>query len=61
MEKKKDYRELYRQFERKYNKYPVQMAPFEAFRYAKNDGLVTDEEVKEAAKFFGNLWHYTGD
>ncbi len=61
MEERKDFREMYREFEKRYNKYPVQMAPFEAFRYAKNDGLITEEEYRAAADYFGNLWHYTGD
>ena len=57
----KDYGALYNEFERKYNKYPVQMARYEAFRYALNDGLITEEEYNEAREYFGKLWNYTGD
>ena len=57
----KDYSEMYNEFERKYNPYPVQMSRAEAFRHALNDGLITKEQYKEAAQYFGNLWFYTGD
>ena len=56
-----EWMELYKKFEDKYNPYPVQMSRAEAFRKAKNDGLITDEEYNEARKFYGNLWFYTGD
>ena len=58
---RKNWDELYEKFERMYNPYPVQMSRAEAFRKAKNDGLITDEEYNEARKFYGNLWFYTGD
>ena len=61
MEEKKDFGELYHEFEEKYNKYPVQMAPYEAFRYAKDDGLITEKDYADAAKYFGKRWNYTGD
>ena len=53
--------ELYNKFESMYNPYPVQMSRSEAFGKARNDGLITDEEYREARKFYGNLWNYTGD
>ena len=58
---KKDWSELYREFEEKYNHYPVQMSRAEAFSKAKADGLITDEEYTEARRYYGNLWFYTGD
>ena len=53
--------ELYSKFEGMYNPYPVQMSRAEAFGKARNDGLITDEEYREAQEFYGNLWRYTGD
>ena len=53
--------ELYNKFEGMYNPYPVQMSRAEAFGKARNDGLITDEENKEAREFYGSLWNYTGD
>ena len=53
--------ELYDKFESMYNPYPVQMSRSEAFGKARNDGLITDEEYREAQEFYGNLWRYTGD
>lgn len=53
--------ELYEKFEGMYNPYPVQISRASAFGKARNDGLITDEEYKEAHEYFGNLWHYTGD
>ena len=44
-----------------YNHYPVQMSRAEAFSKAREDGLITDDEYKEAREFYGNLWNYTGD
>lgn len=46
---------------RKYNPYPVQMSRADAFSKAKDDGLITDEEYKEAREIYGDLWFYTGD
>lgn len=58
---KKDWSELYREFEEKYNHCPVQMSRAEAFANAKADGLITDEEYTEARRYYGDLWFYTGD
>lgn len=58
---KKDWSELYREFEEKYNHCPVQMSRAEAFANAKADGLITDEEYTEARRYYGDLWSYTGD
>ena len=58
---KRDFGKMYREFEKKYNPYPVQMSREEAFRHAKIDGLITDEEYNQARIYFGNLWHYVGD
>lgn len=52
---------LYNKFEGMYNPYPVQMSRAEAFGKAWNDGLITDDEYKEAREFYGSLWNYTGD
>lgn len=56
-----EWNKLYSEFERKYNPYPVQMSRAEAFGKALNDGLITDEEYREACEFYGSLWNYTGD
>ena len=56
-----EWNELYNKFEGMYNPYPVQMSRAEAFRKARNDGLITDEEYDEAQEFYGRLWNYTGD
>ena len=56
-----NWNELYMKFERKYNPYPVQMSRAKAFGNALNDGLITEEEYKEAHNYFGDLWYYTGD
>ena len=58
---RKEWNELYNKFEGMYNPYPVQMSRSEAFGKAMKDGLITDEEYKEAHEFYGNLWNYTGD
>lgn len=57
----KDFGKMYWAFEKKYNPYPVQMSREEAFRNAKKDGLITDEEYNRARVYFGNLWNYVGD
>lgn len=57
----RDYGKMYWEFEKKYNPYPVQMSREEAFRHAKEDGLITEYEYCEARAYFGNLWHYVGD
>ena len=56
-----EYSEKYREFERKYNPYPVQMSRAEAFSKALRDGLITEEEYRQARTYAGNLWFYTGD
>ena len=58
---KREWSELYNKFEGMYNPYPVQMSRAETFRKAMGDGLITDEEYKEARNFYGTLWNYTGD
>lgn len=55
------FNEMYREFEEKYNPYPVQMSRSEAFRHACDDGLITEEVYRMAAKYYGELWHYVGD
>ena len=56
-----EWNELYNKLEGMYNPYPVQMSRAEAFRKARKDRLITDEEYDEAREFYGNLWNYTGD
>ena len=56
-----EWNKLYNKFEGMYNPYPVQMSRAEAFGKAMKDGLITDEEYKEAHEFYGDLWYYTGD
>ena len=58
---RKEWDELYNKFEGMYDPYPVQMSRAEIFGNAMEDGLITDEEYKEAQEFYGNLWYYTGD
>ena len=58
---KKSYGEMYREFDKKYNPYPVQMSRAEAFGKALKDGLITEEDYKNARKHYGELWHYVGD
>lgn len=55
------FNEMYREFEEKYNPYPVQMSRCEAFRHACDDGIITEEVYHMAAKYYGELWHYVGD
>ena len=57
----REWSKLYNKFEGMYNPYPVQMSRAEAFDKARDDGLITDEEYKEAREFYGSLWNYTGD
>ena len=58
---RREWSELYKKFEGMYNPYPVQMSRAEAFGKAMDDGLITEEEYKEARDFYGDLWYYTGD
>ena len=56
-----DLSSLYREFEQRYNKYPVQMSCCEAFGRALSEGLI-DQDVYDAAfKFYKRLWYYVGD
>lgn len=57
----KNYNEMYWEFEKKYNPYPVDMACYEAFRYALNDGSIDEDTYYEAQEYFGKLWNYVGD
>jgi hypothetical protein len=56
-----EYIDKYNEFEKKYNPYPVQMSRAEAFSKALHDGLITEEEYRQAHEYAGNLWFYTGD
>lgn len=53
--------DMYNEFERKYNPYPVQMSRADAFSHALKDGLIDDETYKKAREYYGNLWFYVGD
>lgn len=57
----KDWSGLYDEFEQKYNPYPVQMSRSSAFGCALEDGLITEEDYREAHEYFGSLWNYVGD
>ena len=56
-----EYNDMYCEFERKYNPYPVQMSREEAFRHALNDGLIDDEVYDRARAYYKELWNYVGD
>ncbi len=56
-----NFNEMYWEFERKYNKYPVQMSRSEAFTRALNDGLIDEDTWRMAKEYFGSLWNYVGD
>ena len=56
-----DFTTLYLIFEDRYNKYPVQMARYIAFRNAEEEGLISNEVTEAAKKYYGKLWNYTGD
>lgn len=58
---RRDFNEMYNEFEGRYNPYPVQMSRAEAFRRALADGLITEEVYHQAYEYYGNLWFYTGD
>lgn len=53
--------DMYKEFERKYNPYPVQMSRADAFGNAYRDGLIDQETYKKAREYYGNLWFYVGD
>lgn len=57
----KTFNEMYWEFEKKYNPYPVQMSRAEAFGRALKDGLITEEEYNKARAYFKKLWLYVGD
>ncbi len=64
--KPKDYHsmdlgEMYYEFEKKYNPYPVQMSYCSAFNCALKDGLIDKEIFEKARKYYGKLWMYVGD
>ena len=54
---RREWSELYKKFEGMYNPYPVQMSRAEAFGKAMDDGLITEEEYKEAHEFYSD-WNY---
>ena len=58
---KRNFNEMYWEFERRYNPYPVDMSREESFRHALEEGLIDEETYSAARKYFGNLWHYVGD
>ena len=60
-ENKLDFGAMYREFEQKYNPYPVQMARDDAFGHALADGLIDEDTYRKARKYFGSLWNYVGD
>ena len=53
--------QLYNEFERKFNKYPVQMSDAEAFGCALSEGLIDQDTYDAAEKYYGRLWNYVGD
>lgn len=57
----REWSELYNIIKGMYRPYSVEMSRAEAFSKAWKDRLITNEEYKEARKFYGNLWNYTGD
>ena len=56
-----NFTKLYNEFERKYNKYPVQMGRYEAFGRALGDHLIDKDTYEAAERYYGNLWNYVGD
>jgi hypothetical protein len=52
---------MYRKFEYKYNKIPVEMSRCDAFSSALRDGLISQDEFNYIRTFYGNLWNYTSD
>lgn len=60
-DEKIDFDKMYREFERKYNIYPVQMSKKEAFRHALKDRLIDEATYQAARKYYGSLWFYVGD
>ncbi len=58
---KKDFTTMYSIFENMYNPYPVQMSREEAFRHARNEGLISEAIYRHAREYYGSLWNYVGD
>ena len=56
-----NFSQLYHEFERKFNKYPVQMSDAEAFGCALREGLIDQDTYDAAEKYYGRLWCYVGD
>ena len=52
---------LYKEFEDRYNPYPVQMSRAECFGRARSEGLITDDLYNAARRFYKGLWSYVGD
>lgn len=59
--KKYNISKMYREFEERYNKYPVEMSACTAFGKALADRLITKEVYDLAADYYGKLWNYVGD
>ena len=36
-------------------------AKYSWYRSAQGEGFITEEELNAASKFFGDMFHYTGD
>ena len=60
-ENKLDFRAMYKDFEHRYNPYPVDMPYYDAFGCALRDGLIDEETYKKAKDYYGSLWDYRGD
>ena len=58
---KTNFSALYNEFEKLYNRYPVQMSDCEAFGHALHDGLIDDDVYFAAQKYYGRMWNYVGD
>ena len=56
-----NFSQLYNEFERRFNKYPVQMSDAEAFGCALSAGLIDQDTYDAAQKYYGRLWNYVGD
>lgn len=56
-----DFTELYTEFERKYNPYPIQMSREAAFRHALFDKLIDSDTYDAAKRYYKGLWDYVGD
>lgn len=56
-----DLGKLYRDFEDRFNPYPVQMSCSEAFGKALAAGLIDEDTYQAAYKHYRRLWNYVGD